>query len=297
MSLNVVLESDKKKVIKYRYILIVILAIIIFLLVLFLFVLIQSNKKNKEEIDLANENNLHQEEEIMRIALDNKKKEEEERLKIEEENAKGIVYLTFDDGPTLDSTPQILDILEQKNVKATFFVINYGEQKEELIKRENRQGHTVALHGYTHTYSEIYQSVDTALENFRKIQEKVKQTTGKESHIIRFPGGSSNTISRKYCPGVMTDLTKRVVEEGYIYFDWNVDSDDAGKAKTSEQVYNNVVSGLKENRANVVLMHDFAGNEKTINALSNIIDYGIENGYIFRPITEKTEMVTHSVNN
>ena len=95
----------------------------------------------------------------------------------------------------------------------------------------------------------------------------------------------------------MTELTKRVVDEGFRYFDWNVDSDDAGKAKTSQDIYNNVVSGIKPGRENVVLMHDFAKNDKTVNALEAIIDYGLQNGYVFRKITDETKMVTHSVNN
>ena len=85
--------------------------------------------------------------------------------------------------------------------------------------------------------------------------------------------------------------------EGFKYFDWNVDSDDAGHAKTSDDIYNNVTSGIKPDRKNVVLMHDFAGNNKTIGALDAIIDFGLNNGYVFRRITDDTPMVTHSVNN
>ena len=95
----------------------------------------------------------------------------------------------------------------------------------------------------------------------------------------------------------MTELTGKVLQEGYKYFDWNVDSDDAGDAKTKEDVYKNVIEGLKENRKNVVLMHDFSNNQKTVDALSAIIDYGIENGFVFRKITEETPMVTHKIYN
>ena len=80
----------------------------------------------------------------------------------------------------------------------------------------------------------------------------------------------------------MTELSSRIINEGFRYFDWNIDSNDAGNAKTSEEVYNNVVTGIKEKRNNVVLMHDFANNQKTIDALANIIDYGLQNGYVFR---------------
>ena len=178
---------------------------------------------------------------------------------------KGVIYLTFDDGPTSSITPKILDILKEKNVKATFFIINYSSSNEKLVQREVAEGHTVGLHGYSHDYT-------------------------------RFPGGSSNTVSR-YNPGIMTTLCEEVVSRGYRYFDWNISSGDAGGAKTSQEVYNNVINGLSKNRANVVLMHDFSGNTKTLNALADIIDYGLNNGYTFSNITESTPMVTHHVNN
>ena len=124
--------------------------------------------------------------------------------------------LTFDDGPSSDITPQILDILDQKNVKATFFLVHFSDKNADLVKRENESGHTVALHGYSHTYSEVYQSADACLENFKKIQQQVYETIGKKPNVIRFPGGSSNTISKKYCEGVMTEVTKRVLDDGRI---------------------------------------------------------------------------------
>lgn len=305
MSLNVIKEENKEKLLKYRYILMVVLGIIIILLIIFIGVIINKNSdKNGSNIVANKENQNNNEDEAMLIELNKKKEEEEkreqeriEREKKEEENAKGIIYLTFDDGPSSDTTPRILDILEKKNIKATFFVVRYSDKNKDIIKRAADMGETIGLHGYTHTYSEVYRSADTCIENFRKMQDQVMQTTGKKSNIIRFPGGSSNTVSRKYCEGIMTELSQRVIDEGFRYFDWNIDSDDAGHAKTSEDVYKNVTSKLKENRSNVVLMHDFSNNEKTINALERIIDYGLENGFVFRKITEETPMVTHSINN
>ena len=209
---------------------------------------------------------------------------------------KGVIYLTFDDGPTTSITPKVLDILKEKNVKATFFILNYDENGEKLVQREINEGHTVGIHGYSHDYKKIYQSVDAYMNNITKLQEKIKNSTGYNATITRFPGGSSNTVSR-YNPGIMTKLVKEVPERGYKYFDWNISSGDAGGAKTSQDVYKNVTKGLSHNRANVVLMHDFSGNTKTLNALSDIIDYGIKNGYTFSNITESTPMVTHGVNN
>jgi len=209
---------------------------------------------------------------------------------------KGVIYLTFDDGPTTSITPKILDILKAKNVKATFFILNYNGSTEYLVKREFAEGHTIGIHGYFHNYRTIYQSVDAYMNNITKLQKKIKETTGYNATITRFPGGSSNTVSR-YNPGIMTTLSKEVVSRGYKYFDWNVSSGDAGGAKTAQDVYNNVTKGLSKNRANVVLLHDFSNNQKTLNALENIIDFGLKNGYTFSRITESTPMVTHSVNN
>ena len=211
-------------------------------------------------------------------------------------NGNGVIYLTFDDGPSSSITPHILDILKAKNVKATFFILNYDEQGEKLVKREFDEGHTVAIHGYSHEYKSIYKSEEAYLSNITKLQEKIQKTTGYLPTITRFPGGSSNTVS-KFNPGIMTRLTKLMISKGYKYFDWNISSGDAGGAKNSQDVYNNVVNGLSKTKQNVVLMHDFASNQKTLNALEHIIDYGIQNGYTFSRITESTPMVTHNVNN
>lgn len=207
---------------------------------------------------------------------------------------KGVIYLTFDDGPSTYTTPKILDILKEKNVKATFFILNYNEAGEKIVKRAFSEGHTIGIHGYSHLYSEIYKSVDTYMENLTKLQAKIKASTGYNTTITRFPGGSSNTASR-YNPGIMTTLCNFVLERGFTYFDWNVSSGDAGGAKTSDDVYNNVVRGLSKSKQNVILMHDIK--TITVNALARIIDYGLANGYTFERITESTPMVTHKPNN
>lgn len=211
---------------------------------------------------------------------------------------RGTVYLTFDDGPSLDITPKILDILHQKNVTATFFVIGYDQTKEDLIKREYEEGHTIGLHGYSHDYANVYTSIDTLMENFKIVEELVEKSTGGyTSKIIRFPGGASNTVSKNYCDGIMTKAVERVKTEGYTYFDWNVDSSDAGNAKNAEEVYKNVIEGIQPRRNNVILMHDFSGNTKTLEALERIIDYCIQNNYELKSITSNTEPVQHNVAN
>jgi len=210
---------------------------------------------------------------------------------------KGAIYLTFDDGPSATITPKLLDILKEKDVKATFFVINHSSNLDYLIKRAYDEGHTVALHSMTHNYAKIYSSTDAYFSDLQQISDKVERITGNKSMIIRFPGGGSNTVSRHYSKGIMRTLTNEVLNRGYHYFDWNVSSGDAGDVNTSEAVYNNVTRGLSKNRANIVLMHDFENNYKTLNAISDIIDYGKENGYQFLAIDMSTALVRHSVNN
>lgn len=233
-----------------------------------------------------------------RIIITEPKKEEEQQVapSTNTNDGKSVIYLTFDDGPSRSITPYILDILKEENVKATFFVINFDSNEEYLIKRIVNEGHSIGIHGYSHNYKEIYKSVDGYMDNVRKLQSKIKNLTGITTIITRFPGGSSNTVSR-FNPGVMTRLTKEVLKQGFKYYDWNVGSGDSGGAKKKEQVYNNVTKGLKKGRRNVVLMHDFSGNKKTLNALKDIIEYGKKKGYSFDRITENTPMVTQRVQN
>ena len=209
----------------------------------------------------------------------------------------GTIYLTFDDGPSSTITGKILDILKEENIKATFFVINKSDNLNYLIKREYDEGHTVGLHSYSHNYADVYSSNNAYLDDLNKISKKVNSITGINSKIIRFPGGSSNTVSKNYTKGVMSYLTREVTKQGYRYFDWNVSAEDAAGAKSSTEVYNNVISNLRHNRINVVLMHDFENNYYTLNALRKIIQYGKNNGYTFSNITMNTPQITHGVNN
>lgn len=205
----------------------------------------------------------------------------------------GSIYLTFDDGPNVGTTNKILDILKEEGVKATFFVTSNGS--DELIKRMYDEGHTVALHTALHDYSYIYSSVDNYFADLKRVSDRVKRITGIESKIIRFPGGSSNMVSRNYKIGIMTELTNLVLNQGYRYFDWNVDAMDASSARTSSEVYYNVISNLSMDKVNVVLMHDTKS--ITVGALRNIIRFGKEYGYQFREIDMNTRMVRHGVNN
>ena len=211
----------------------------------------------------------------------------------------GAIYLTFDDGPNQGTTNRILDILKEEGVKATFFVTCNGP--DSLIKREFDEGHSIALHTATHDYSYVYRSEENYFEDLKRVSDRVKNITGYESKLIRFPGGSSNTVSRHYNQGIMTRLTNEVLERGYHYYDWNVDASDAwqcAKSNVSNKkqcVYNNVINNLSKGKANVVLMHDIKPH--TVEALRDIIQYGKNNGYSFELIDTGTKMVRFKVNN
>lgn len=205
-----------------------------------------------------------------------------------------VVYLTFDDGPGAH-TQQLLDILDKYNVKVTFFVTNVNSGYENMITKEAAAGHTVAIHSASHDYKKIYSSVDAYFADLNEMSDIIYAQTGQRPKLIRFPGGSSNTVSLKYCSGIMTTLTKAVTDQGYKYFDWNVSSGDAGGTTSTEEVYQNVVNGMKSHNVSVVLQHDIKG--FSVNAVERIIQWGLANGYTFLPLTTSTEDVHHGVNN
>lgn len=225
-------------------------------------------------------------------------KKEAEEIRIAEHaeklaNATGVVYLTYDDGPG-DYTAALLDVLQKYDVKATFFVTGRGT--DDLIKREYDEGHTVALHTWSHNYAYLYSSVANYYADLQQISDRVKNITGEESKLIRFPGGSSNTVSKRYDgrSRIMSTLTRDVEAKGYAYFDWNVDSDDAGRANSADVVYANVINRLKPG-ANVVLQHDIK--PYSVEAVERIIQWCNDNNYVFEQLTKDSPTVHHGVNN
>ena len=214
------------------------------------------------------------------------------------DKSKKMIALTFDDGPNYN-TSKIIDVLNKYDIKATFFVTNGGS--EDVIKREYEEGHSIGLHTATHRWN-IYSSVDTYFEDLNSVSDRVESITGEKSYLIRFPGGSSNTISRRYKKGIMTTLTSEVLNKGYHYFDWNVSVEDAGscvKQKSydnkKECIQNYFKKGLSKNRSNVVLMHDIK--KYTADSLEEMINYAISKGYTFDRITMNTEQIHQRINN
>lgn len=213
-------------------------------------------------------------------------------------NPENAMYLTFDDGPSGDVTPQILDTLAANHVQATFFICNYDESKIPIIKRMINEGHTIGIHGYSHEYAEIYASADAFMNNIYSLRDKLKNDTGYEAFCIRFPGGSSNAVSKHYCEGVMSQLVQRVTDENLMYVDWNASSHDAESGYHSPQsILENVKNETKLGRTNIVLMHDISSKQTTADALQSIIDYGKSSGFNFCRIEENTVPVHQTVQN
>lgn len=210
-------------------------------------------------------------------------------------NTEKVCYLTFDDGPS-NNTLKILEILKRYGIKATFFVIN--TDKIEYLKNIQADGHTIGLHSASHVYSQIYANPEAYFNDLQKISDIVESYTGIKSNVIRFPGGGSNTASKKYYPGLMTYLAQETANRGYAYFDWNVSSEDASAGLVSyTKIRNSVLNGAKNKNNICVLMHDAAGKTTTVDALPSIIDGLIQQGYSFQPLTHDSPGFKHSINN
>lgn len=209
-----------------------------------------------------------------------------------EENREKIIYLTFDDGPGR-YTSELLDILKKYNVKATFFVTAQFKNYLPLIKQEYEEGHVVAVHTLTHKW-DIYDSLETYIKDFDDMNNIIEEYTGTKATLFRFPGGSSNTVSKGHSKGVVSAIANEMTKRGYVYFDWNVDSCDAAGAN-SKQIYKNVTTGIEKKNESVVLMHDIKKN--TIDTIEDIIIYALENGYTFDTLNVSSPTVHHHINN
>lgn len=183
------------------------------------------------------------------------------------------VYLTFDDGPSDRVTPKILDVLDEENVKATFFIIGQqAERRDYLIRREAESGHTVAVHSYTHNYREIYSSPQKLIADIDKCNDVIERITGRRSDVYRFPGGSY---------GLRSELIAAATEHGMRYVDWNASTRDAELPGNAEQLYNSAVETSSDCSNVVLLSHDSTHKTSTPEATRMLIRYYRENGYTF----------------
>ena len=191
-----------------------------------------------------------------------------------------VIYLTFDDGPG-PYTRQLLEVLAKYNAKATFFVVD--NDLDHLMKKIVDKGHAIGIHSTSHRYEEIYSSPEAFFQDIYKMQDIIKRNTGVETTLLRFPGGSSNEISRNYYPGIMSILTEAVQDAGFQYFDWNVLSGDAGDTTSTQKIAENVINGVAGNSYAIVLQHDI--HRYSVEAVEDILLWGQNNGYVFEALT------------
>lgn len=204
------------------------------------------------------------------------------------------IYLTFDDGPG-KYTEDLLDILDEYGVKATFFVTNQNPDYNYVIREIAERGHSIGIHTYSHDYKDIYSSVSAYFNDLERMQQIIKEQTGFTTSLVRFPGGSSNTISKCYSQGIMTELASELNERNMQYFDWNVSSGDAGEVCTPDAVYRNVINGISGKDKPVVLQHDIKG--FSIEAVGRIIEWGMDNGYTFSALHSGSPTAHHKIFN
>jgi len=200
-----------------------------------------------------------------------------------------VVYLTFDDGPS-KNTAAVLDVLAEKGVSATFFVI--GAESERgigLYQRILDEGHVIGLHTYTHRYSEIYANADAYMADIQKLSDHLQKTVGIRPSIFRFPGGSNNSTAD---PGVLVEIKRRAEEKGLCWFDWNaLGKDDRSWVADPWDIYQNIVETAGSKKRIVVLMHDDGLRTTAAEAVSLVIDHYRQLGYRFDVLTPETDPV------
>ncbi len=214
--------------------------------------------------------------------------EENDLLKIAtsvEDAEQKVCYLTFDDGPTEEVTPQVLDVLKKYNIKATFFMLGKMlNVNRELGKRVYDEGHLLANHSYFHVYEDLYATSDGFIAEIEKTQQLIKDVTGEEPFkLIRFPGGGHNAGSY----GEQKQEYKNVLKEkGYYFADWNCLNGDAEAALRSPEQLLQRVKETAVGKNIIVLMHDAATKTTTPEALGSIIEYLKGQGYKFKRLDE-----------
>lgn len=209
--------------------------------------------------------------------------------KEDKKTSKGIyagkkVYLTFDDGPSI-FTDEILDVLAEYNIKATFFVIGKTDKKsKKSYQRIVEEGHTLGMHSYSHKYDKIYNSVEDFDKDFTKLWKLLYDTTGYKPSIYRFPGGSDNLVNQNG----MDDFIKYLNDKSVVYFDWNVLNGDATNIDYNEdQLVDNVLNGVVKKDRAIVLMHDTQAKKLTVDSLPEMIEALIAGGAQILPLDEE----------
>ena len=193
-----------------------------------------------------------------------------------------VIYLTFDDGPSNKVTNKVLDILKEKEVKATFFLIgNQINGLEDVVKRTYDEGHSLGLHTYTHKFNKIYCNEDKFIQEMFDCRNEINKVVGISPNIIRFPGGSCKRLSKSYL--------NKLHDNKFKIYDWNLDNSDGIDPKLSpSKLYRNAIKGSEKLPNIILLMHCTSMNKNTYKALPQIIEYYKSHGYEFKTITEDT---------
>lgn len=206
------------------------------------------------------------------------------------ETPKGkVIYLTFDDGPG-PHTGRLLNLLDQYGVKATFFVTNSGYKA--MMKRIVEDGHSIGIQTMSPAGNDIYSDEEAFMAHLYGMQDIIYQDTGVRTTLMRFPSGGSD-LADNFSEGIMSTLTEAVQDCGFQYFDWNVDSNDTADVTNSMTVSNTVIENVTKQRVSMVLQHDTNG--FSVDAVEDIIVWGLENGYTFLPITQNSPNFHHEV--
>lgn len=212
-------------------------------------------------------------------AMEERAKEVERLIKDKDKpstKADKVAYLTFDDGPSVVVTPQILEILDEYGIKATFFVIGrMAEKYPEILKETFEAGHSIGNHSYSHNYGYIYKNTKNFMEDINKANQALKDVLGDDfsTDLLRFPGGSF---------GKKDSFLKVVKDEGYDYFDWNALNGDAeGNNLDKKRLVKRLKDTSKNKKNLIILMHDTDAKTSTAESLREILDYLIDEGYRF----------------
>ena len=233
----------------------------------------------EEEVD--NEEVDNEEEKLISDDLEGEEvQDDEEPAEIDKAR---VAYLTFDDGPSPKITPQILDILKEYNIKATFFVIgSLAEKYPDILFRIQEEGHLIANHTFTHNYKYIYSNPQMLINELKRTDELFRKILGKkykESRLIRFPGGS---FGEERLP-----FRQAVEAAGYINMDWNVVNGDAeGVNVTPQKQLQRLQETLGNKNSAIVLMHDSNTKQTTVHALPHVIEYIKSKEYVFEILDE-----------
>lgn len=196
-----------------------------------------------------------------------------------------IAYLTFDDGPSA-RTIEILDILKEKNIKATFFVITENKNLA-LLERVQAEGHTIAIHSNSHKFNQIYRSVEDFLADFHTCYTRIYRETSVYPQIFRFPGGSINSHNR----GIYEEIIAEMLRRGFLFFDWNISTQDSVPAISAHTIVESVKNNVKGQRQLIILGHDALDKTETVKALPEIIRFLQEEGYTFDKLDNSVQPI------